>query len=121
MTWIVVIALCLAWFVAWLIYEYPWHCLQLTVATLVGGYSAAHGWLGSDGHRPVMADFWLGLAAALLVTVAINGVVSLVRRIAGWLRGEPHPVPAPRVHKPLDPSRGPPRRRSMSLAIWRPL
>jgi len=108
--------------VVYILCRWPWHILQLCVASFVGGFSSSHQFFGNhDPNHPVMPDFWLGIAAALAVTVAINGMVSLVRRIADWLRGVPRPVPAPRARKPLDPTRGPPRRRSLSLAIWRPL
>ena len=81
--WTLVILLTALAFVIWLVVRFPWHILQLAIATGVGGYSSAHQWLGlHDPSHPVPADFMLGLAAAFLVTVAINYVVSAIC----WLR-----------------------------------
>ena len=81
--WALVILLAAVVFVIWLVVTYPWHILQGTIAIGVAGYSSAHQWIGlHDPNRPAIADIWLGIAAALAVTFAINCAVSAYC----WLR-----------------------------------
>jgi hypothetical protein len=110
----------------WLWTHYRWHILQLAVFTTVATCAITYHWFDMDaaGHDSrAQASVGLGLVAAAFVTVMINQAIRFVH----WLV-----YPKTRVELPPKLTLAqrlaietahlpPPRRRSFSLAIWRPL
>lgn len=113
----------------WLWTYYRWHVLQLAIFTIVATCAVTYHWfdLGppgdpSNGSSGLMS-VGFGIAAAVFVTFMINQMI----RFARWLVSPKTRVELPpkltlaqrlaieTAHLP------PPRKRSFSLAIWRPL